>query len=585
MIAAMPYTTSSLRTLARAYRYLRPHSRLVVGAYGTLLAIIALNLAVPQFIRWIIDEGIKRNSATELALAVLALLALALLKGGLTFLQGRWSETASQNVAFDLRNAIQRKLTLLSFSFLSQNETGDLLSRTMQDVERIRALTGRATLRILNGLVLLTATAVALWWMNSSLAFVVLLLVPLLAQRALYFGTRARPLSLAIQRQLAALTTRIEQNLRGVRVVKAFAQERAEIARFDAENDTWFNLTAQNVRLEAINVPLMNLLANLGSVIVLWYGGSLVIQNQLTLGELVAFTTYLAQLVQPIRLLGTMVPLLAMGSAAAERIFQVLDTVPDVRDAPNAQALTIAHGRVAFEDVTFAYGTRAILQAISFVADAGKIIALLGATGSGKSTLISLVPRFYDPTAGRVTIDGADVRAFQLTALRAQIGIVLQDSVLFARTIRENIAFGCPAATPAQIEQAARAAQAHEFILGLPNGYDTDVGERGVTLSGGQKQRLAIARALLTNPRILILDDATSSVDTETEHHIQRALDQLMRGRTTFVIAHRLSTLQRADLILVLEQGRIAACGTHETLLRDSALYAEIYERQLKVDA
>ena len=572
----------------RCYGFLHPYWALALGAYLSMLGINALNVAVPQFIRWIIDQGIHGQNISVLGRAVLGLLGLTLAKGGLTFLQGRWSETAGQNVAYDLRGDLQRKLTQLSFSFHNQTETGELLSRAVQDVERIRMITGRATIRMVNSLVLLVATAAVLIWMNPRLALLAVVTMPLLAWRALYFGRQYRPLSLSIQKQLAVLTTRLEQNLRGARVVKAFAQERSEIERFDRENERWFDLSARSVELESVNIPLMNLIANIGSVLILWYGGLLVISSQwtpgtaqgLTLGELVAFTTYLAQLVQPVRMLGMTVPLQAMGAAAGERIFEILDTVPDVRDAPDARPMPPIQGHVSFDRASFAYGKQPVVKDVILEAMPGQVVALLGPTGSGKSTLISLIPRFYDPTAGRVLIDGHDIRQFTLNSLRSQIGIVLQDTTLFAATIRQNIAFGSPDATDEQIVQAAQAAQAHEFIVQMPEGYDTEVGERGVTLSGGQKQRIAIARALLTDPRILILDDATSSVDTSTEHLIQKALGRVMQGRTTFVIAHRLSTLLRANLILVLDKGYITARGTHETLLQTSDLYAEIYHRQ-----
>jgi ABC-type multidrug transport system fused ATPase/permease subunit len=377
------------------------------------------------------------------------------------------------------------------------------------------------------------------------------------------------------------LTTRLEQNLRGARVVKVFAQEDAEIARFDQENDRWFALSVRSSRLEAINTPLMDFIANISTVIIIWYGGRLVVQGQLTLGELVAFTTYLAQLASPVRRLGQIVPALAVASAAGARVFEILDTQSEVRDAPGAISLPPTRGDVRFEHVSFAYAERLpVLNDISFAAQPGQVIALLGMTGAGKSTVINLIPRFYDVTDGRITIDGHDIRDVTLGSLRDQIGIVLQETMLFATTIRENIAFGRPNASEEAIIDAARAAQAHDFIVAMPDGYETLVGERGITLSGGQRQRIAIARALLKDPRILILDDATASVDTETEQLIQQALERLMRGRTSFVIAQRLSTLRMADLIIVLEQGRIATRGTHAQLLRTSALYAEIYQQQ-----
>lgn len=571
------------RILVRCLGYLRPYWRLTAGGYLSLIAINALALVIPQFIRWIVDRGIQGQDTRLLGWSVLTLLGLTLLKGGLGFLQGRWVEIASQNVAYDLRNAIHRKLSSLSFSYHDRTETGQLLSRAVQDVERIRFLTGRALLRIAEGSTLLLGTAGVLLLMNASLALLALILIPLLAYRALEFGRHFRPLSLTIQQQLATLTTCLEQNLRGTRVVKAFAQEEAEIARFDRENEHWFSLAIQATRLEAVNLPMMNLIANAGTIFVIWFGGQLVIRGGLTLGELIAFSTYMGQLVQPVRRLGFIVSAIAQAAAAGERIFEILDARSEVRDAPDAQPLPSVKGHVRFEKVSFAYfGRHQVLHEVNFEARPGQVIALLGATGSGKSTIINLIPRFYDPTSGRITVDGHDTRHVTLNSLRDQIGIVLQETTLFAATIRENIAFGCRDASQEEIVAAAQAAQAHSFIIEMAQGYETPVGERGVTLSGGQKQRIAIARALLKDPRILILDDATSSVDTETEQLIQKALERLMLGRTSFVIAQRLSTVRLADLILVLEKGRIATQGTHSDLLRTSGLYAEIYHRQLR---
>lgn len=573
----------TVHILLRCYSYLRPYWRLMIGAYLALLLITLFNITIPQLIRWIVDKGIRQQDTYALAWSVLALVGLTLAKGGLTFVQGRWTETASQGVAYDLRNAIHKKLSTLSFSYHDRTQTGQLLSRAVQDVERIRFLTGRASLRLIDSVVLLSGTAVMLVWMNPRLALLALMAMPLLLYRAYAFGRHYRPLSLAIQQQLAVLTARLEQNLRGMRVVKAFAQEEAEISRFDNENAHWFDLSAQTARLRAVNAPMLTLIANASMVFIIWYGGLLVIRGELTLGELVAFSTYLGQLARPVRLMGMIAPVIAMAVAAGERIFEILDAESEVQEAPDAFPLPPVRGRVRFEGVSFAYfGRHQVLNDITFEALPGQIIALLGATGSGKSTIINLIPRFYDPTAGRITVDGQDIRQVTLNSLRDQIGIVLQETTLFAATVRENIAFGRPDASEQDIIKAARAAQAHSFIMDMPDGYDTRVGERGVTLSGGQKQRIAIARALLKNPHVLILDDAMSSVDTETEQLIQTALERLMRGRTSFVIAQRLSTVRIADLILVLDKGRIVARGTHEGLLRTSGLYTEIYHRQLR---
>ncbi|MGQ9631516.1 MAG: ABC transporter ATP-binding protein [bacterium] len=581
--ATFSLTSGAGRILWRCYSYLRPYWRWIVAAYLALLTVTGLSVTIPQLIRLIVDQGIRGKDTRLMAWSVLALIGLTLAKGGLSFVQGRWVEMSSQGVAYDLRNAIHRKLSTLSFSYHDRTETGQLLSRAVQDVERIRFLTGRSSLRLLEATVLLVGTVTMLLSMNPRLALLALMTMPLLVYRALHFARRYRPLSLNIQQQLAVLATRLEQNLRGARVVKAFAQEEAEIERFERENARLFDLSAWAARLQAINAPLLILIANAGLAFIIWYGGLLVVHGQLTLGELVAFSTYLGLVAEPVRRMGMIIPELSVAISAGERIFEILDAESEVKEVVYAVPLPPIRGHVRFENVSFAYFRRhRILQEVSFEALPGQVIALLGTTGSGKSTIINLIPRFYDPTEGRITVDGYDIRRVTLNSLRGQIGIVLQETTLFAATVRENIAFGRPDATEEEIVEAAQAAQAHAFIMEMPQGYDTRVGERGVTLSGGQKQRIAIARALLKDPRILILDDATSSVDTETEQLIQMALERLMRGRTSFVIAQRLSTVRNADLILLLDRGRIVARGTHEELLRTSGLYVEIYQRQLR---
>lgn len=583
--AAPPRAAFDIALLWRALGYLRPQARLTAAAYAATLGVIALNLAVPQFIRWIIDVGILGGQSNVVGWAVLGLVALNLAKGFLVYGQGRWSEVVSQHVAYTLRNDLQRQITVLSFAFHNQAETGELLSRAMQDVERIRFLTGRATLRLLESVFLFGGTLILLLWMNPTLALVALAIVPVLGVVALRFGRLFRPLSLATQRQLAVLTTRVEQNLRGSRVVRAFAEEPGEIERFRHDNERWFNLSWSSARLEAINLPLMLFIANIGTVAILWLGGQQVIGGTLTIGELVAFTTYLAQFVNPMRQLGMVIPAITMASSAAERIFEILDTTSAIRDAPDAQPLECVEGHLRFENVSFSYAHRPVLKDIEFEARPGQVIALFGPTGSGKSSIVNLIPRFYDPTRGRITLDGHDLRTVTLNSLRSQIGTVLQETTLFAGTVRENISFGRPGASEAEIIVAAQGAQAHDFIERMSQGYDTRVGERGVTLSGGQRQRLAIARTLLLDPRILILDDATASVDTETERLIGLALERVMQGRTTFIIAHRLSTIQRADLILVLDRGQIRARGDHATLLKDSRFYAQLVQKQLRSEA
>ncbi|MBX3050951.1 MAG: ABC transporter ATP-binding protein [Caldilineaceae bacterium] len=571
------------RFLWRAFLLLRPYWKLTGGAYAALIGITLITLATPQFIRWIIDQGIGAGDTGLLTGAVLMLLGLTVVRGVFTFLQGRWTEMASQSVSYDLRNALLDKLSHLSFAYHDRTESGQLLSRAMQDVERIRFLTGRAVLGLVNAVVLLIGTAIALLVMNPQLALLALLTMPLLAWQAISFGSHFRPLSLSIQQQMAVLTTRLEQNLRGARIVKAFAQEDEEIERFEKENRTWFDLSARAAWLQAVNIPLMDLIANAATVFILWYGGTLVIRGEISLGDLIAFTTYLAQMAGPVRRFGMIIPAIAMAGASAERIFEILDADSQVQDEPDAKVLPPVEGHLRFDNVSFAYTKpHRVLSGVSFDVKPGQVLALLGPTGSGKSSIINLIPRFYDPMGGRITIDGHDIRHVTQASLRSQIGIVLQESTLFATTIRENIAFGRPNATEEDVLEAAKAAQAHEFIMQMANGYDTEVGERGATLSGGQRQRMAIARALLKDPRILILDDATASVDTETERLIQKALARLMEGRTSVIIAQRLSTVRLADLILILEKGEVTAAGTHEELLATSPLYQRIYTGQLE---
>jgi ATP-binding cassette subfamily B protein len=497
---------------------------------------------------------------------------------------------ASQTVAYDLRNAIHDKLQSLSFSYHDRSETGQLLARSVGDVDRIRFLTGRAFLRMITVTVLIITVAISMFVMNWRLALLTLTTIPFLAYGAMDFGRRFRPMFRAIRQQMDGLTTHLEQNLRGARIVTAFAQEDKEIQRFDEKNAEVFQLNIAAARIRATNMPLLQLIASAGTVLVLIYGGQLVIRGQLTLGELVAFTTYVGQLTMPVRRLGWVIAAIAQSIASGERIFEILDAKSEVEDRPDAKPLGEIEGHIRFQDVSFAYfGRHHVLKDVNFEVEPGTVVALLGTTGSGKSSVINLIPRFYDPTKGRILVDGQDIRQVTVNSLREQIGIVLQDTTLFATTVRENIAFGRPDAAEADIVAAAKAASAHDFILELQEQYETQVGERGVTLSGGQKQRVAIARAILKDPRILILDDATSSVDTETEALIQDALAKLMKGRTSFVIAQRLSTVRQADQVLVLNRGQVVARGyrtaehtAHDELLRTSGLYAEIYHQQLR---
>ena len=569
--------------LLRSLILLGKYRSRAVGVYALALAVNGLTVVIPQTIRWIIDAGIIQQNRSLLLLSLLGLIALTIVKGLVDYVLGRWTEVVSQGVAYDIRNTIYDKLSSLSFAYHDQAQTGQLLARSISDVERIRFLTGRGVLRLFQSSTLMLLTFAALLLMNAQLALLSMLLMPVLGYIAFRFGRIFRPLSLDLQQQLAEMTTVLEQNLRGSRIVKAFAQEDAEVKRFEEKNRDWFALARKQVIVQTQHIPLLDFIASLSTVAIIWLGGRLVIENTLTIGELVAFTTYLGQLISPVRRLGVIIPAVAMASAAGERIFTILDAKSEVSDAPDAPLLPPIEGQVRFEDVSFSYfNQRVVLDKLNFEAEPGEVVALLGATGSGKSTIINLIPRFYDVTDGRIRVDGYDVRDVRLNSLRGQIGMVLQETILFAASVRENIAFGVDDATEDEVIEAAKAAQAHDFIMAMPDGYETRVGERGATLSGGQKQRVAIARALLKNPRILLLDDATSSVDAETERLIQQALERLMEGRTSFIIAQRLSTVRMADKVLVLQDGRVAASGTHEELLQESGLYAEIYHRHLR---
>ena len=572
-----------MRSVLRVIGYMRTYWLGEVGAYLCMLAINGARLVTPQLIRRIVDIGIDQNDAQVLGTSVLLLLGATAVRGVFRFGESYLSEKVSQGIAYTMRNQVYRKLQGLSFSYHDRAQTGQLLSRTTSDVERLRRLTGQGLLRLVDSVVLLVGTTIILFRMQPSLAALSLAIMPVIGVLMWRYMGRIHPMWHARQDRVAILTTRLEENLRGTSVVRGFAQEPAEIGRFGAENDTVYDISMDLTRIQSGSMPFVVLLASASTVLILWLGGRMVIGGQLTLGELVAFNSYLLQLVGPMRRIGFIVTMLGESRASAERVFEILDARSEVENAPGATQLGAIKGAVDFQEVSFSYlGGARVLEDVSFHIEPGQVVALLGPTGSGKSTVINLIPRFYDVTSGAIKIDGTDIRSVTLESLRRQIGIVLQETLLFGETIRDNITFGRTHATQEEVEAAAKAAAAHDFIIGFPKGYDTEVGERGLTLSGGQRQRVAIARALLLDPRILILDDATSSVDTDTEQQIQEALAELMKGRTSFVIAQRVSTVRNADQILVIDRGRLVAQGQHRDLIRESGIYADIYYRQLR---
>jgi ATP-binding cassette subfamily B protein len=593
-----------MRNLGRGLGYVGHYRGIAAVAVVALIVSIGAQLMVPQMVQNILDAvayGMEVQSTpaaggpaqVEIAVyqalfwSAFLIVAFAVARGVFAFTQAFMAEKLSQSVAFDFRNELFAKIQRLSFSYHDRNRTGQLMVRATDDVEKLRIFLGQGLLIALQAVLLLTGALVMLLATNWRLTLVVLPILPIALALFMLFGRVAQPMFMQVQVRVSALNTLLQETLAGIRVVKAFAREAQQVERFRGAATAVMDEQIRVARVFSFLFPTIFLVASLGQVAVLYFGGRQIVFGTLTIGEWQKFSLYLLFVFFPIGQLGFIIGQMSQASASAERIFEILDASNDVVDKPGAEPLPPIRGEVAFEDVTFRYfsSSEPVLSGISFDVAPGQTVALLGATGSGKTSIINLIPRFYDVSGGRVLIDGHDVREVTLESLRRQIGIVLQETNLFTGTIRENIAFGRPDAADDEVVAAAQAAAAHEFIAGFPAGYDTPVGERGTTLSGGQKQRIAIARALLLDPRILILDDSTSSVDVATEVRIQQALDRLMRGRTSVVIAQRISTVLNADLILVLEKGQVVARGRHAELMETSPLYAEIYRSQLVEDA
>ena len=581
-----------MRHLLRLRTFIQPYHWQLLLSLLLLLSITGLSLVVPTIIRQVIDVGLLQGEVSFMIRAALLILGIGLLKAALTYFQRYATEWVAQRVGYDLRNRLYNHIQHLSFTYHDHSQTGQLISRCIEDVRAIERFAGSGLIDLTRITLLLTGITALLFATNARLAAIALLpMIPLILIAA-DFGRRIGGFFLHVDRALGDLSARLQENVSGVQVVRAFAREPYEMERFGQANRALFNGRVAVVSEWAKIMPTTQFLIAAGTLLILWFGGQMALNGELTIGALVAFNSYLLMLGAPAQELTWLVNAAGEAVAGAQRAFEVLDTQPDIQSPSQAVQLPLLSGRVEFENVCFQYsGEKAsALQGVDLVVEPNQLIALIGPTGSGKTSLINLIPRFYDiglaengqAHQGALRVDGYDVRTVDLTSLRRQIGIVLQTSLLFSTSVRENIAYGRPEASLEEVVAAAKAAQAHDFIVELPEGYDTVVGERGITLSGGQRQRVAIARALLMDPRILILDDSTSSVDTQTERLIQRALDHLMEGRTTFVIAHRLSTVRRADLILVMDQGRIVERGTHHDLLAQNGLYREIYELQLR---
>ncbi len=577
-----------MRILLRLLRSLAPYRWRYLALLVSILLVTGASLVTPAIIQTVIDEGLAKHDPQAMVNAGLAIVGVGLIRALFNFGKRYLGEWLINRAGYDFRNALYDKIQRLSFGFHDQAQTGQLMSRCTEDISSLTRFLGQGAVELLNVMLLLGGIVFLLFRENAPLTLLSLLPLIMLTGLTFRLGKKIGPLFYNVDQALGEVSATLQENLSGVSVVRAFAREEFEKEKFARSNRSLFDARVAIVTTWGKYLPGMATMVMAATALVLFFGGRLVMAGQLTVGQLVAFNAYLLLLAAPVQQLAFVVDAAGQAVAGGQRIFEILDLPNEIEAGPNAIALPPLKGRITFENVSFSYspaleaGERHALHDISFAAQPNQVIALIGPTGSGKTSLINLIPRFYDVTAGCVRVDGYDVRAVELKSLRSQIGLVLQTSLLFSTTIHENIAFGRPEATEAEVIAAARAARAHEFILAFPDGYGAIVGERGVTLSGGQRQRIAIARALLLNPRILILDDSTSSVDTQTEYLIQQALAELLQGRTTFVIAQRLSTVKRADLILVLDQGRIVQRGNHESLLAEGGLYKEIYDLQLK---
>jgi len=573
---------SATRRLAR---FLKPYRHWAVLAPLLMMLEVAMDLMQPRMVQRIVDQGLARGDmplVLHTALLMVGFAAIGAVGGtGCTV----FSVLAAQGFGADLRSALFAKVQSLSFGNLDRLETGRLITRLTNDVTQVQELVMMMLRIMVRAPLLMVGSLVMAIFTSPTLALLFVVLIPLVLAVVIWLINKSHPLFSEVQRRLDALNTVMQENLAGVRVVKAFVREAHEIGRFRKANEQLMHQNITAAQVLALNMPLVMLILNSGVVAALWLGGVQVKAGSLQVGQIIAFTNYLTQTLFSIMMVSMLTMRLSRSEASAERIQEVFDSQPEVVNRPGALAEFAPRGRVAFENVTFSYNgadAEPVLKNVSFVAEPGQTVAILGSTGAGKSSLVHLIPRFYDVKEGRVTVDGIDVRDIDETALRRQISIALQESVLFSGTIRDNIRYGRPDAGDEEVIAAAKLAQAHDFIMSFPDGYDSMVGQRGVNLSGGQKQRIAIARALLMNPSVLILDDSTSSVDVETEARLQEALAVARRGRTNLIVAQRISTVLSADQILVLDNGQIVAQGPHARLMETSPIYREIYESQME---
>lgn len=571
-----------MKSLLKISSLMKPYWMQMVAAFILLAGATATQLAVPSIIRNVIDNGLAKGETRYMFNSALLILAIGATRAVLLVVQRYMRESVSMNFSYDLRNKLFRQIQKQSFSYHDHAQTGQLMSRCTEDVRSIQAFVGQGLLESVQVIMLLIGAIVLMFNENVRLSFITLApMIPLLII-TIIFGSNISDLFYNIDKNLGDLSARLQENVTGVQVVRAFTRESHEINRFESSNRSLYDSRIHVMNVFSRVMPTTMFLVSLSSIALLWFGGKMVIDGVLSVGQIVEFNSYVVLIALPARQLAWNVNVAGEAAAGAQRAVEVLEHEPEIQTPENPVRPDAIRGQINFEQVSFAYQgeTTGALHKIDFETQPNRVIGLIGPTGSGKTTFVNLLPRFYDVSAGKVLIDGVDVRDYDIRFLRSQIGYVLQTTLLFSSTIHDNIAFGRPDATRQEVIAAAKSAMAHDFIMSFPDGYDTSVGERGITLSGGQRQRVAIARALLIDPRILILDDSTASVDTETEHAIQQALRNQMKDRTTFIITQRISSIREADLILVFEDGKIVERGTHQELLAMNGVYTRIHTLQ-----
>lgn len=570
-----------MNTYKRLISYIKPYLPRLAVAIVCIIAAASANLYVPWVIKEVIDKVLAEKDMMMLNAIAAAIIVVYLLRGIFYYGQTYLMSYIGQRVVIDIRQAVYRHMQRLSLSYYEKRKTGTMMSYITNDVAALQGALVESVIEMVTEAAILLGSLTMMFYLHWKLTMLTLITLPMVGVTINLFGRKLRKTSAVMQERAADITSVLQETISAVRVIKSFVREEYESERFGRENFSNFRAQMKNAQLMATLTPVIEFLAAIGVTVIIWYGGWEVINGSLTAGALIAFLVYTVNLSNPIKRLSRVYGNIQKAMAAAERVFGVLDTVPEIQDMPGAVELPVINGEVAFHQVTFEYKPgEPVLSDISLTAKPGQMVAIVGPSGSGKTTIANLIPRFYEPVDGYISIDGIDIKTVKLDSLRQQIGMVPQETMLFNGTVYDNILYGNLMAAYDEVIEAAKAANAHKFIMDMPDGYDTQIGERGSKLSGGQRQRIAIARAILKNPRVLILDEATSALDTESEKLVQEALDQLMLNRTSFVIAHRLSTVLRADIILVMEGGKIAERGTHAELLRLGGIYSKLYQVQ-----